>query len=165
MPNIVLPEIVVNRLIAEAKRIGIPPEELASEILIRELSRDPEDHIKLYLSLYKKYIQEAEGFIRKRDYVQASEKIWGAAASIVKAVALKKLGKRLASHGELWEFVSSIVNETKDQEVGLLWRTAISMHINFYENWAPPEEVTRALEQIKVFAKKLAKYAGISIEE
>ena len=39
------------------------------------------------------------------------------------------------------------------------------MHINFYENWAPPEEVTRALEQIKVFAKKLAKYAGISIEE
>ncbi len=165
MPTgVILPKIIVDKLVAETEHLGVPPEELAGEILLKELSGDPEDRVLLYINLYRKYIHDAEELIRKKDYVQASEKIWGAAASIVKAVAVKRLGKRLVSHGELWSFVSRIVDETRDQEIGLLWRTAISMHVNFYENWAPPEEVRRSLQQIKVFAKKLAEYAEIKLD-
>ena len=40
-----------------------------------------------YLDLNHKYLDEAESLIQKGDYVQASEKFWGAAAEMVKAVA------------------------------------------------------------------------------
>jgi len=161
MEQLSLPDVVIKKLKDAAAKSGVPPEELAGEIILNELSKDPEDRVSLYVSLCNKYIEEAEDLIKKKDYVQASEKIWGAAASCVKAAAMKKLGKRLTSHGELWEFVSKLVDDTGDQELGLLWRTAISMHVNFYENWAPPEEVIRALEHVKKFVEKIFKHIGI----
>ena len=33
-----------------------------------------------YLKLNNKYLDEAEELIKRKDYVQASEKLWGAAA-------------------------------------------------------------------------------------
>ena len=161
MERLSLPDIVIRKLKDEASRAGFSSEELAGEIILNELSKDPEDGISFYVSLYNKYIKEAEDLIKKNDYIQASEKIWGAAASSVKAAAIKMIGRRLTSHSELWEFISELVDKTGDQELGLLWRTAISMHINFYENWAPPKEVIRALKQIKKFAEKIFKYAGL----
>ena len=161
MEQLLLPDIVIKKLKEAATRSGVSPEELAGEIILNELSSDPRDRISLYVSLCNKYIKEAEDLIARKDYIQASEKIWGAAASCIKAAAIKKVGKRLTSHGELWEFVSKLIDETGDQELGLLWRTAISMHVNFYENWAPPEEVVRALEHVKKFVGKIFKYTGL----
>jgi hypothetical protein len=43
----------------------------------------------------------------------------------------------LASHRELWEYVSKAVEEAGDEEPGSLWRTALSIHVNSYEEWAP----------------------------
>ena len=40
-----------------------------------------------YERLNGKYLREAEELLEKKDYPQASEKLWGAAAEIVKAVA------------------------------------------------------------------------------
>jgi hypothetical protein len=42
-----------------------------------------------YLRLNDKYLKEAEALLEEGDYVQASEKFWGVAAGIVKAVAAK----------------------------------------------------------------------------
>ncbi|MCC6045819.1 MAG: PaREP1 family protein [Ignisphaera sp.] len=63
--------------------------------------------------------------------------------------------RRLRSHGELWEYVNRLVAETRDDGLGRLWRTAASMHVNFYEDWAPREEVERSLENIERFLRKL----------
>ena len=54
------------------------------------------------MRLNDKYLQEAEALLDKGDYVQASEKFWGAAAEVVKAVAVKR-GIELKSHGELMD--------------------------------------------------------------
>ena len=61
----------------------------------------------------------------------------------------------MRSHGELWEYVNRLVAETRDDGLGRLWRTAASMHVNFYEDWAPREEVERSLENIDRFLRKL----------
>ena len=74
---------------------------------------DPEDKLRIYIQLYRKYIEDAKKPIERGDYLQASEKIWGAVALIVKAAAMKYKNKRLASHRELWEFVSSLAEEKK----------------------------------------------------
>ena len=56
---------------------------------------------------------------------------------------------------ELWEYVARLVAETGDKEIGRAWRTAVAMHVNFYEGWAPAEEVRRALEEIRGLVEKL----------
>ncbi len=82
---------------------------------------------------------------------------WGATALAVKTIAYEREGRRLASHGELWEYVDRLIEETGDEELGDLWRTATAMRVNFYENWAPQREVRRSLKRVEAFLEKLRK--------
>ena len=87
-------------------KTGVSEEELMLEALSKILNEplDPETGVETHLKLSEKYMKDAEEFLAKKDYVQASEKAWGAAAQIVKALAAKE-GKELRSHesyGNTW---------------------------------------------------------------
>jgi len=159
--EIILPERVKRKIIEESKRRGINLEEYIAEIIVDHVSQNPEDKVELYLKLCEKYLKDAEDMLRKGDSIQASEKMWGAAATCVKAVALKLKGLRLTSHGELWEFINELSKVMGDEEIRKLWRTAVSMHINFYEKWAPLEDVRHALKDIKTLINKLRRFANL----
>ena len=107
-----------------------------------------------YLKLNNKYLEEADALISKDDYVQASEKFWGAAAEIVKAVAAKR-GIELKSHGELFNFVSQLKDELGDPELPRLFALASTLHQNFYEDWLPPATVRDLGEAVKQFVARL----------
>lgn len=109
-----------------------------------------------YLKLNDKYLQEADVLISKGDYVQASEKFWGAAAEIVKAVAAKR-GIDIKSHGELYAFVSTLKDELHDPELPRLFSLASTLHQNFYENWLPPETVKDHGEAVRELVERLEK--------
>ena len=109
-----------------------------------------------YLRLNNKYLQEAEALINKGDYVQASEKFWGAAAEIVKAVAAKR-GIEIKSHGELYRFVSTLREELHEPELPRLFSLASTLHQNFYEDWLPPETVKDHAEAVRELVEKLKK--------
>ena len=110
--------------------------------------------INNYLDLNSKYLKEAEGLMKKRDYAQASEKFWGAAAEIVKAVAAKR-DMELRSHGELHGFVTRLRNELNDPELTRLFAAASTLRQNFYENWLTPEMVEDYADAVREFVKKL----------
>jgi len=107
-----------------------------------------------YLKLNNKYLKEADALISKHDYVQASEKFWGAAAEIVKAIAAKR-GTALKSHGELYSFVSKLRDELGDPELARLFSLASTLHQNFYQDWLPPETVKDHGEAVKQFVARL----------
>ena len=46
--------------------------------------------VKKYFDLSSKYLNDADECMRKGDYVQASEKLWGATVTIVKAIAAQR---------------------------------------------------------------------------
>jgi len=73
----------------------------------------------------------------------------------VKAMAFWREGRRLTSHGELWAYVRKLVDESGDRELGRLWRSAVSMHVNFYEGWATLEAVRDALEDARELLERL----------
>lgn len=50
-----------------------------------------------------KYLRDAEELLRKKDYAQASEKLWSACAKVIKAVAAKR-GRELGTHRSMGEF-------------------------------------------------------------
>ena len=150
-----LPKKLKERIEKESEKLGISEEELIVEALSEYLKIDPECRVEVHLALSEKYLKEAEEFLEKGDYTQASEKVWGAASQIVKALAAKK-GKALRSrHRELHEFVSEIRRELKDSEISTLWLSANSMHQNFYENWLPEETVKDGLENVRKFVKRI----------
>jgi hypothetical protein len=138
------------------------PKRIEEELILEALSKmlneplDPETRVEVHLKLSEKYLRDAEDFLAKGDYVQASEKAWGAASQMVKALAARE-GVELRSHGELHKYVAKLSKERGDREIMTLWFSASSLHQNFYENWFPEEAVRNGVENVKSFIEKLRK--------
>ena len=100
-------------------------------------------------------LEQAERELAAGDTRQASEKGWGAAAQMVKAIAEQR-GWPHQRHGALYRAVKNIAEETGDDEVRNLFHVANALHTNFYENWDEPENVRGALGDVQRFVEKLA---------
>ena len=100
-------------------------------------------------------LEQAERELAAGDTRQASEKGWGAAAQMVKAITEQR-GWPHQRHGALFRAVSNIAEETGDEEIRNLFQVANSLHTNFYENWDTPENVRSALAAVQRFVEKLA---------
>ena len=89
---------IYRRLVAEAEGRDAAVDEVAVELLERALgaSLDPLERAEFHRDLAERFLREAEELLAKGDHLQASEKAWGAAAQMVKAVAAEK-GKELKS--------------------------------------------------------------------
>jgi uncharacterized protein (UPF0332 family) len=111
------------------------------------------------MALNVKYLDDADTLLRNGDYVQASEKLWGAVAEIVKAVAETR-GWRQSSHRELRSTVERLFNETEDRDLLLLFSVAESLHANFYENFMSDEVVTTHAEDARRLVSKLQNFAA-----
>ena len=153
--TIALPRRVLEALERVSAAEGRTVEELVGDAVLERLGiTDPEARVELHLKLCEKYIREAEELLAKKDYVQASEKAWGAAAQMVKAVAARE-GRVLGSHAALWEYVDELAERLGDAELRRLWRTANALHQNFYESWMPPREVELSVRDVKALLEKL----------
>ncbi len=113
------------------------------------------------MNRHNDYLNASDGFMRKAyeyleqgDLVQASEKGWGAAALMVKAVAEQR-GWAHNGHAQLYQAVGSLMRETGDRQLLNLFHVAGSLHINFYENWHPVEMVTSGIQDVQLFVEKL----------
>ena len=114
---------------------------------------------KHYLDLNRKYFEEAEELLLKGDAVQAGEKLWGASALIVKAVASKE-GIELKTHSDLWNYVTKLSSKLEDPELLKLFAAANYLHQNFYENVMTLEGVRASAEAAKQFVEKVEKLLG-----
>ena len=107
-----------------------------------------------YERLNSRYLREAEKLLAKKDYAQASEKLWGACAEIIKAVAAKR-GSRLGTHRSLGEFIVKLQKEHPEWELIDAFSIANNLHMNFYEDWMPAEIVEKNAQTVKEFVEKL----------
>jgi len=147
-----------EKLREEALKKDLSIEELVVEILSKVLNHplDPIEKVELHLKLADKFLREAEEFLAKGDYVQASEKGWGVAAQMIKAIATKE-NLELRSHASLWEYLDKLTEKLQDVELRRLWWTANNLDQNFCESWMTPRDVKYAIEDVKKFAEKLKK--------
>ena len=107
-----------------------------------------------YKRLNGKYLKDAEELLAKEDYAQASEKLWGAAAEIVKAVAAKR-GIKLGAHRSLTRFVAELDEEHPKLNLATGFGIANNLHTNFYEDWLDPRMVLKHAEVVKDFITKM----------
>ena len=88
------------------------------------------------------------------DSRQASEKGWGAAAQMIKAVASSR-GWKHDSHAALYSVIDRLVNETGDDGIRKRFSTANALHQNFYENWGGAGYVAGGLADVRDLLDKL----------
>ena len=94
------------------------------------------------------FLAQAREELAKGDIPQASEKAWGAAAQMVKAVAQQR-GWRHQAHRYLFEVIRRLRRETGDSEVTRLFSHASWLHSNFYEDVYEAEDVEILLPEIE----------------
>ncbi len=107
-----------------------------------------------YKRLNGKYLREAEELLEKKDLPQASEKLWGAAVEMVKAVAAKR-GLTLGTHRSIAEFVDRLDEEHPELDMARGFDAAQVLHINFYEDHLPERTVTARAKVVREFIEKL----------
>jgi len=150
-----LPDGVMRRLEQLARKAGASVEELVIVAVDKTFhALDPSEKPLVHLRLCEKYLHEAKALLERRDSVQASEKAWGAASQIVKALAAKE-GRELRSHRELWEYISELRRRRNDPEVSALWSRANTLHTNLYEDWMPLDEVELSMRDVERLVEKL----------
>ena len=148
-----LPRRVVERLEGEAGKAGLTLEEYVLELLLRDL--DPPERAREYAEAARELLEQAREELARDDTRQAAEKLWGAAALAVKAYASWRDGRRLTSHGELWEYTKRMMAELGEW-VYDAWMAATGMHVCFYEGWCSREHVERALERVRRLVEEVA---------
>ena len=110
--------------------------------------------VRTYRSASKELLEQATNELAQGDARQASEKGWGAAAQIVKAVAEQR-GWPHNQLALLHRIVDDLVKETGDNELHQLFLVANGLHINFYENWATLNGVASGIRAVGRFVEKL----------
>ena len=110
-----------------------------------------------YATLKRNYLADAERLLDAGDYPQAPEKLWGAAAEMVKTVAAAWRWQHF-SHRELRNAVQQLANETTDADLRRLFAAAEALHANFYENWMDAATVRAHAEDARRLIEKLARW-------
>ena len=112
-----------------------------------------------YHEASRKFLAQGREELTRGDLRQASEKGWGAAAQMVKAIAEQR-GWRHRSHELLFDAVTILAQEAGDEDVDRLFELASALHINFYEDWYGAGRVERGLRDVESFLNKLEPLLG-----
>ncbi len=107
-----------------------------------------------YNAASRQLLAQARAELDLGEIRQASQKGWGAAAQMVKAVALAR-GWHHRHHGLLTQAVETLAAETNDDDLSDRFAIANSLHINFYEDALSSRTVRRHLDQIEVLTDTL----------
>jgi HEPN domain-containing protein len=153
MASISVPKGLYERLRKAAEAQGLPVEGYVLGLIAESV--DPANLPESYREASEELMSQAREELAKGDLRQAGEKAWGAAALMLKSSAYRRDGLRLSGHGELWEYVGRLAEETGDRELGRLWRSVVSMHVNFYEGWATRTHVEEAVRDAEELVERL----------
>lgn len=100
------------------------------------------------------FMAQARRELADGDLPQASEKSWGAAVQVLKAVAEQR-GWEHSRHRHHLVTVSRLRSETGDGDIRRLFRAASDLHENFYENTMQAFEVAESLDDVEALLGKL----------
>lgn len=103
------------------------------------------------------FFRQAQEELANNDLRQASEKGWGAASQMIKAVAQQR-NWRHDEHRYLTAVVSELATESKDEELVLCYSAAQTLHRTFYEGSVTPFVVALQLRRVETLMNKLRRY-------
>ncbi len=143
---------IAQLILERAKRLSFSVEEFLVELLNQY--SDPSERVRSYIETALDLLEQAKEELEKGNLRQAAEKLWGATALAVKAYACWREGRRITSHGELWEYSEKLAREIGEW-VYDSWNAGTSMHTCFYEGWCTRGHVEEAYKRVEKLVKEI----------
>ena len=112
-----------------------------------------------YRSTSSRLYDQAMHELDDGDLIQASEKLWGAAAQALKCIAESR-GWKHDSHGQLYNILAAIREETNDPDIRRHFDAAAVLHTNFYENWLDETGIRERANEVRLFIEKIDRLRG-----
>ena len=100
------------------------------------------------------FLAQASTELAQNDIRQASEKCWGAASQMAKAIASERNWAH-NDHRALYQAVGKLADEIDDQELRRLFSIAGQLHTNFYEGWLDRNYVESLLSDVTQFVARV----------
>ena len=100
------------------------------------------------------FLDQARRELAAGDLAQASEKGWGAATQMLKAIAEQR-GWQHNRHRHYHRTTSRLRAETGDGDIFRLFAVASALHENFYENDMDAALVAESLDDVEALLDKL----------
>ena len=113
-----------------------------------------DEAVETYVRRGRRFLAQASLELADGDLEQASEKGWGAAAQIMKAIAEQR-GWRHGQHRQLFEVARRLAEEQEDPQVVHLFQRASDLHVNFYEGRLSTEEIRTGLVRVSTLVEKV----------
>ena len=114
----------------------------------------PDEEAARNMEISHNFLRQAREELAKEDLLQASNKIWGAAAYAIKAVAEKRRWFNDADW-RLREAVEVLAAEQEDTDLMLRYFAARDTHYNFYHHEFDSYSVESAIDMTTVLVEKL----------
>ena len=110
-----------------------------------------------YVAASYELMGKAHNYLHQGDLRQASEKGWGSAAQIVKALAehWKDADVVHGRHQDLRALVAGLATAEREPDLDRSFHAAQDLHENFYENNLPAYIVDLDLRQVDEFRSKI----------
>ena len=112
------------------------------------------EQTRVHVNWGRTFLSQAFEELDAGDLLQASEKGWGAAAQMVKAVAVER-GWEHGRHRQLRFAVNRLGDEMNSLEIGLWFAAAESLHANFYEGWLNEANLKNYLDSVGMLVRQI----------
>ncbi len=100
------------------------------------------------VQISRRFIQQAPGELERGDRLQATEKIWGALAQMLKAHGQQRGWMNLGSHRTVGHIARQLHLEYDEIDVVSAYLAADNGHRNFYDNEMSPPEIEGIIEVV-----------------
>ena len=107
------------------------------------------DEVDGYIRQSQAFLAKSRQYLADHDLHQASEKAWGAAAHMAKAVALAN-GWRYESHADFSHVINNARNASSNDQLWTLRAVANDLHGNYYQraDLLDAEAIAAGIDQI-----------------
>ena len=109
-----------------------------------------EEHIQTA----QEFLAKSDGYFAEGDVLQGSEKMWGAAAHSIMALAQQR-GWKYGNHYAIRQVVRRIEDELDDERIGLGLIAAEKFHANFYHEFMDEDELDMGRPAARRFVQRI----------
>ena len=115
------------------------------------------DEVDGYIRQSQAFLAKSRRYLADNDLHQASEKAWGAASHMAKAVAVAN-GWRYENHADFNRVMNSARNASANDQLWTLRAVANDLHGNYYQraHLLDPEAIAAGINQIEALLNLLA---------
>ena len=107
-----------------------------------------------YEEISRYLLEQARQELDNQDILQASEKVWGATAHVIKAAAQQR-GWNHRWHNDLRDAANYIGFERNRPDLRDLFRSLETLHVNYYEHQKEASEVQDGINAAEVYIREM----------